>query len=237
MSAADQKTVTEIFVNVAKSIAAFERTLRVKPNRFDAYVGGDLNALTKEEKTGLAAFFGTGCVQCHWGPRLTDDAFHPDRYPTGRQDGKADRGRIDGVAKLLASEFAQPHPNLKAHDRQLGSFKTTSLRGRTARRAVTGERSRRRRTQRTSTARPASRCPTHVRSERRNRGCRSSRRSTPTSSCRSSRCSPRTSRNESAELDVRPRRPVTRSPPRAAPRSSLRSRLHSHRARRAPCRP
>lgn len=129
MSAADQKTVTEVFVNVGKSIAAFERTLRVKPNRFDAYAAGDLNALTKEEKTGLAAFFGTGCVQCHWGPRLTDDAFHPDRYPTGRQDGKADRGRIDGVASLLGSEFAQPHPNLKAHDRQLGSFKTMGLRG------------------------------------------------------------------------------------------------------------
>lgn len=129
MTPADQKTVTDAYVNIGKAIAAFERSLRVKPNRFDAYVGGDLNALTKEEKTGLAAFFGTGCVQCHWGPRMTDDAFHNDRYPTGRQDGQADRGRIDGVAKLLASEFAQPHPGLKANDRQLGSFKTTSLRG------------------------------------------------------------------------------------------------------------
>lgn len=118
-----------MFINVGKSIGAFERTLRVKPNRFDAYVGGDLNALSKEEKTGLAAFFGTGCVQCHWGPRFTDDAFHPDRYPTGRQDGQADRGRIDGIAKLLASEFAQPHPGLAADDKHLGSFKTTGLRG------------------------------------------------------------------------------------------------------------
>jgi cytochrome c peroxidase len=129
MTDADRKVVTDLFVNVGKSIAAFERTLRVKPNRLDAYVAGDLAALTKEEKAGLAAFFHTGCVQCHWGPRLTDDAFHPDRYPTGRQDGQADRGRIDGIGKLLASEFAQPHPGLSAHDRQLGSFKTTGLRG------------------------------------------------------------------------------------------------------------
>lgn len=129
MSAADQKTVTDMFVNVGKAIAAFERTLRVKPNRLDAYIAGDLDALTKEEKAGLAVFFGTGCPQCHWGPRLTDDAFHPDRYPTGRQDGQPDRGRIDGVAKLLASEFAQPHPRLTANERQLGSFKTTGLRG------------------------------------------------------------------------------------------------------------
>lgn len=129
MTAADQKTVNDAYANVGKAIAAFERTLRVKPNRFDAYVGGDLTVLTPTEKKGLEAFFGTGCVQCHWGPRLTNDAFHPDRYPTGRQDGKADRGRIDGIAKLLASEFAQPHPGLKANDKQLGSFKTTSLRG------------------------------------------------------------------------------------------------------------
>lgn len=129
MSVADQKTVADVFANVGKAIAAFERTLRVKPNRFDAYVGGDLGALTDEEKTGLAAFFGAGCVQCHGGPRLTDDAFHPDRYPTGRRDGQADRGRIDGIAKLLASEFAQPHPGLAANDKQLGSFKTPALRG------------------------------------------------------------------------------------------------------------
>jgi cytochrome c peroxidase len=121
--------VNDVFANTGKAIAAFERTFRLKPSRFDAYVGGDLGALTPEEKAGLAVFFGTGCAQCHWGPRLTDDAFHPDRYPTCRRDGAADRGRIDGVAKLLASEFAQPHPKLKAHDKQLGSFKTPTLRG------------------------------------------------------------------------------------------------------------
>lgn len=129
MTTTDQKAVTDLFVNVGKAIAAFERSLRVKPNRLDAYIAGDLNALSAAEKTGLRTFFGTGCAQCHWGPRLTDDAFHPDRYPTGRQDGQPDRGRIDGVAQLLASEFAQPHPGLKSVALQLGSFKTTTLRG------------------------------------------------------------------------------------------------------------
>ncbi|MFO0667455.1 MAG: cytochrome c peroxidase [Polyangiaceae bacterium] len=129
MTTADQKTVTAVFVNVGKAIAAYERTLRVKPNKLDAYIGGDLNALSTAEKGGLAGFFGAGCVQCHWGPRLTDDAFHPDRYPTGRQDTQADRGRIDGVGQLLASEFAQPHPGLTSLPAQLGSFKTTGLRG------------------------------------------------------------------------------------------------------------
>src|SRR5262249_37110236 len=97
MTPADKKAATDVFMNVGKTIAAFERTLRVKPNKLDAYIGGDLNALSASEKKGLYTFFITGCAQCHWGPRLTDDAFHPDRYPTGRQDGQADRGRIDGI--------------------------------------------------------------------------------------------------------------------------------------------
>jgi cytochrome c peroxidase len=129
MTAADQKTVTDLFVNVGKAIAAYERTLRVKPNKLDAYIAGDLNALSAAEKNGLFTFFVASCTECHWGPRLTDDAFHPDRYPTGRQDGQADRGRIDGVTQLLGSEFAQPHPGLASLPSQLGSFKTPTLRG------------------------------------------------------------------------------------------------------------
>lgn len=129
MQPADRKTVDGVFVNLGKAIAAYERTLRVKPTKFDAYVAGDLTALDPAQKLGLHAFFVNGCVQCHWGPRFTNDAFHPDGYPTGRQDGLADRGRIDGVAQLLASDFAQPHPGLVVRPRDLGSFKTPTLRG------------------------------------------------------------------------------------------------------------
>ncbi len=129
MSPGDRQATTTIFMNVGKAIAAYERTLRVKPNRLDAYIGGDLGALSPDEKSSLSGFFVNGCAQCHWGPRLTDDAFHPDRYPTGRQDGQADRGRIDGIARLASSEFVQPSSSLVAHAAQLGSFKTAPLRG------------------------------------------------------------------------------------------------------------
>lgn len=129
MAPADQAAVTEMFSNVGKAIAAYERTLRVQPNRLDAYIGGDLSALSSVEKKGLVTFFETGCAQCHYGPRMTDDAFHVDRYPTGRQDGAADRGRIDGIAQLLASEFGQPHPGLASAPSMLGAFKTPPLRG------------------------------------------------------------------------------------------------------------
>ena len=141
MAAGDQAAVTTIYANVAKAIEAFERTLRVQPNALDAYIGGDLAALSDPQKQGLKAFFVNGCVQCHWGPRLTDDAFHVTRFPTGRQDHAADRGRIDGIPLVLASEFNETGTNsdsktdthglatLTAVSSTLGSFKTPSLRG------------------------------------------------------------------------------------------------------------
>ena len=140
MASADKQAVTHVFANVGKSIAAFERTLRVKPNALDAYAGGDLTALTVAEKNGLFVFFTVGCAQCHYGPRMTDDAFHVLRFPTGRQDQKADRGRIDGVTSLLGSEFLANGPESDDHDAghvlpiaiqpfALGAFKTPTLRG------------------------------------------------------------------------------------------------------------
>ncbi len=105
MTKEDQAVVTRVYVNVAKAIAAFERTLRPAPSALDRYAGGDPNALTSDQKSGLAAFFDSGCVQCHYGPRLTDDAFHNMRFPTGRRDGAADTGRLSGVALLESGEL------------------------------------------------------------------------------------------------------------------------------------
>ncbi len=76
-------------------------------------------------------------MQCHWGPRLTDDAFHVTRTGTGRQDGAPDPGRQDGLAAWLASEFRadgrwSSAPTARPQDaggQALGQFKTPSLRG------------------------------------------------------------------------------------------------------------
>lgn len=132
--------VTRVFVNAGKAIAAFERSLRVKPNALDRYADGDTTALTPEQKTGLLTFFKVGCAQCHFGPRLTNDAFHAIRFPTGRQDGAADRGRIDVLSKLAAAEFVATSPwsdapsaakllSLPEAPSMLGAFKTPTLRG------------------------------------------------------------------------------------------------------------
>lgn len=141
MTAADRDAVTRVYVDVGKAIAAFERTLRVKPNALDLYAGGDTTALTPPQKKGLAAFFEHGCVQCHHGPRLTDDAFHVIRFPTGILGGAPDRGRSDGLPLLLGAEFTadkkwsdapgaarsflgldKPPPSM------VGAFKTPTLR-------------------------------------------------------------------------------------------------------------
>ncbi len=60
--------------NVAKAIAAFERTL-MTPSRFDKFLKGDLNALTKKEKEGLKLFMQIGCASCHNGPALGGTTF------------------------------------------------------------------------------------------------------------------------------------------------------------------
>jgi cytochrome c peroxidase len=142
MAGADQNAVTRVFVDVGKAIAAFERTLRVMPNALDRYAGGDVGALSAAEKQGLYVFFKTGCPQCHYGPRLTDDAFHALRFPTGAADGAPDRGRADGAPKLLSAEFtaASPWSDAPAAARSflgldgpppsmVGAFKTPTLRG------------------------------------------------------------------------------------------------------------
>ncbi len=52
--------------NIAKAIAAFERTL-LSPSRFDRFLKGDVTALNKEEKEGLKLFMEKGCSACHNG--------------------------------------------------------------------------------------------------------------------------------------------------------------------------
>ncbi|NPB04072.1 MAG: cytochrome-c peroxidase [Thermotogae bacterium] len=52
--------------NIAKAIAAFERTL-ITRSRFDRFLEGDLSALSEEEKEGLKLFMDKGCSACHNG--------------------------------------------------------------------------------------------------------------------------------------------------------------------------
>jgi cytochrome c peroxidase len=140
MSAADREAVDRVFVNVGKSIAAFERTLRAPMSAFDRYVMGDLNALTVSQRNGLQHYFEGGCIQCHYGPMMTDDSFHNIGMPTGRRDGMSDRGRMDAMEGLTTFPFRSDSvfsddptrgahlDRLSAHPMQLGQFHTPTLR-------------------------------------------------------------------------------------------------------------
>lgn len=146
--------VNRVFANMGKAIAAYERHISYGESRFDRYadatVRGDgegQESLTLQEVRGLRAFLNKGqCVTCHNGPLLTDHAFHN----TGVRsiDRKnPDRGRIEGLKKLLKDEFNCLGPYSDAKPEQcgelqflntndaglLGAFRTPSLRNVAAR--------------------------------------------------------------------------------------------------------
>lgn len=98
------------FDNVAKAVAAFERTLLSFNSKFDRYAAGDATALNEQERSGMKVFrsLKTRCFECHNFPTFADDTFRVIGVP---DNGEHDRGRA-GVPG-------------EGPD---GAFKTTSLR-------------------------------------------------------------------------------------------------------------
>ncbi|NPA12646.1 MAG: cytochrome-c peroxidase [Aquificae bacterium] len=95
--------------NVAKAIAAFERTLTT-PSRFDKFLKGDTNALTKKEKEGLKLFIDKGCATCHNGVAVGGEMFTKfgivKPYPT------ADLGKYK-ITKKEEDKFVFKVPSLR----------------------------------------------------------------------------------------------------------------------------
>jgi cytochrome c peroxidase len=105
--------VTRTFVNIGKSIAAFERQLRFAPSRFDRYVAaiiegkgdGSSAAFSSDEVEGLRLFIGKGnCVTCHNGPLFTDNSFHNTGVPE-IPGLPSDDGRATGARQVIGDEF------------------------------------------------------------------------------------------------------------------------------------
>lgn len=113
LTAGAQDSITRAFVNIGKAIEAFERRIQYRDARFDRYAasvagisGADPAAeLSPTEAAGLRLFIGKGgCISCHSGPLLTDNAFH-NVGVAGLVDGRPDSGRATGLDLLFASEF------------------------------------------------------------------------------------------------------------------------------------
>jgi cytochrome c peroxidase len=147
-----QADISQVYANIGKAIAAFERRIAFEPSRFDRYVDAELagrphteeSRLTADEQAGLRLFIGKGsCVTCHNGPRFTDDHFHNTGVPLPVQPLPFDSGRTVGVRQAIAGEFrcTSRYSDARASDCEelrfavsegdelLRAYKTPSLRG------------------------------------------------------------------------------------------------------------
>jgi len=92
----DEPSVSER--NVARALAAFERTIESGKSAFDRWIEGQEDAISPAAKRGFALFTGpANCATCHTGWRLTDDAFHDTGLPGMDDPG---RGPVIGVPQL-----------------------------------------------------------------------------------------------------------------------------------------
>lgn len=116
--AASAITETEILA----ALAAYERSLVSPQTRFDRWVSGDDGALTGQERDGFDIFVGKGgCVSCHGGWRLTDDAFHDVGLPgndLGR--GALESGGLPAFKTPSLREVARTAPYM--HDGSLATL-------------------------------------------------------------------------------------------------------------------
>jgi cytochrome c peroxidase len=93
--------------NIARALAAYERTLISPPTRFDAWVAGKADALTASEIAGFGLFVGKGrCIACHSGFAFTDHNFYDIGLPG------ADKGRGKEIS-LPAADHAFKTPTLR----------------------------------------------------------------------------------------------------------------------------
>lgn len=110
----ERTSLTRAFANLGKALAAYERTLRSQPSRFDAYLDAVLASRARDaerlldarEVSGLALFLSgrSGCLACHHGPLFTDGHFH--NIGTGELGTPSeDLGRAQGRQLVRSSEF------------------------------------------------------------------------------------------------------------------------------------
>lgn len=104
------------YQNIAAAIAAFEETLNT-PAPFDAYLAGDLNALSPIQKEGLTLFMNKACISCHMGPGLGGNMFQKFGLVQGpyweyTHSEKQDKGKAS-VTNNPTDEFFFKVPSLR----------------------------------------------------------------------------------------------------------------------------
>ncbi len=109
--------------NMAKAIAAYERTLITMNSPFDRHVNGDKMAMSKQAVKGMQRFEEIGCVSCHSGvnfagPKMTLGEGFYQKFPLFENDDIAkynldeDKGRYE-VTKDAADMNSWRVPSLR----------------------------------------------------------------------------------------------------------------------------
>ncbi len=145
----EDRVITEVFVNMGKAIAAYQRLLLPGESRFDRYVQalpGNHAAqiesiLNEDEVAGLRLFIGNAqCVNCHNGPLFTNNEFHNTAVLPATAKLPS-MGRVGAVREARADPFnCLGHFNddpdadcaelrfARTGDELIGAHKTPSLR-------------------------------------------------------------------------------------------------------------
>ena len=110
--------------NLAKAIAAYERTLITPGSAHDRFMKGDKKAMSLSAQRGMKAFQGNGCIACHSGPNFAGPALPEGtgffmKFPTfagseydSKYDLTDDKGRYD-VTKNEADKHMFRVPTLR----------------------------------------------------------------------------------------------------------------------------
>lgn len=112
LSHSQQKNINQVFSNVGKVIAAYQRKIIPGRSRFDEYIDALKLSSTNEneiysssEIAGLALFIGEAqCVTCHNGPLLTNNEFH-NTGVLAISGQLPSMGRYDGVRAAREDPF------------------------------------------------------------------------------------------------------------------------------------
>lgn len=103
--------------NIKDAIATFDRSLLTPNSRFDRFLGGDLKAISLQEKNGYTLFQSYGCASCHQGINLGGNMFEKMGL---MRDYFADRGNL--------TEADNGRYNLTHQPENLHEFRVPGLR-------------------------------------------------------------------------------------------------------------
>jgi cytochrome c peroxidase len=95
--------------NIAKAIAAYERTLITPNSPYDRYVRGEKQAMTDQQIRGMQTFANVGCAACHSGANFdgptmpTGEGFYQ-KFPIYSDNGYVSKyGLMNDVGRMAAT--------------------------------------------------------------------------------------------------------------------------------------